>query len=82
MIATRWHASALAAALVMTFAGEAAATAAPDTNGITKIADATQAVPSAAVAEADDDSANCTKSRRRLWVDGEGWIVRRVTTCR
>jgi hypothetical protein len=25
--------------------------------------------------------ANCTKSRKRLWVEDEGWVVRRVTTC-
>ena len=25
--------------------------------------------------------ANCNQSRRRLWVESEGWIVRRVTTC-
>jgi hypothetical protein len=24
---------------------------------------------------------NCNRSRKRLWVEGEGWIVRRVTTC-
>ncbi len=23
----------------------------------------------------------CTRSRKRLFVEGEGWIVRRVTTC-
>jgi hypothetical protein len=23
----------------------------------------------------------CSQSRRRLWVEAEGWIVRRVTTC-
>jgi hypothetical protein len=23
----------------------------------------------------------CDKARRRLWVEGEGWVVRRVTTC-
>ncbi|RVU18669.1 hypothetical protein [Methylobacterium oryzihabitans] len=28
------------------------------------------------------DDGNCTTSRKRLWVDSEGWIVRRVTTCR
>jgi hypothetical protein len=28
-----------------------------------------------------DQDANCTKSRKRLWVEGEGWVVRRVTTC-
>lgn len=32
--------------------------------------------------EAEDDTLACTKSRKRLFVDGEGWIVRRVTTCR
>ncbi|WP_298953519.1 hypothetical protein [uncultured Methylobacterium sp.] len=31
--------------------------------------------------DAQDDG-NCTTSRKRLWVDSEGWIVRRVTTCR
>jgi hypothetical protein len=30
---------------------------------------------------AEDDAA-CTKVRKRLWVDGEGWIVRRVSICR
>jgi hypothetical protein len=33
------------------------------------------------VAPAADEDANCTRSRRRLWVEGEGWVVRRVTTC-
>ena len=80
MIAMRWHVSALAAALVMALTG--AATAAPETNDITKVADAAQAVPSASIVEAEDDAANCTRSRRRLWVDGEGWIVRRITICR
>ncbi|ACA19506.1 conserved hypothetical protein [Methylobacterium sp. 4-46] len=28
------------------------------------------------------DDATCTTSRKRLFVEGEGWIVRRVTTCR
>ena len=32
--------------------------------------------------EAEDETLACTKSRKRLFVDGEGWIVRRVTTCR
>ncbi len=38
--------------------------------------------PVAAVTETDEDTTTCSRSRRRLWVDGEGWIVRRVTTCR
>jgi hypothetical protein len=28
------------------------------------------------------DDAACSKVRKRLWVDGEGWIVRRVSICR
>ena len=27
------------------------------------------------------EEANCMKSRKRLWVEDEGWVVRRVTTC-
>ncbi|WP_244480165.1 hypothetical protein [Methylobacterium sp. Leaf465] len=38
--------------------------------------------PVAAVTESEDESVNCSRSRKRLWVEGEGWIVRRVTTCR
>jgi hypothetical protein len=33
------------------------------------------------IGKAADEGANCTKSRKRLWVEGEGWVVRRVTTC-
>ncbi len=29
-----------------------------------------------------DEDPGCFRARKRLWVDGEGWIVRRVTTCR
>jgi hypothetical protein len=28
------------------------------------------------------DAVECTRVRRRLWVEGEGWIVRRVSLCR
>jgi hypothetical protein len=28
-----------------------------------------------------DDGKTCGQSRQRLFVEGEGWIVRRVTTC-
>jgi hypothetical protein len=28
-----------------------------------------------------DDGLNCSQSRKRLFVEGEGWIVRKVTTC-
>ncbi|MGU3360412.1 hypothetical protein ACLBWX_08775 [Methylobacterium sp. M6A4_1b] len=60
------------------------AVAAPVANqGPDKASVAAPAVtPVAAVTESDDDAVNCSRSRKRLWVEGEGWIVRRVTTCR
>lgn len=24
----------------------------------------------------------CTHTRRRLWLEGEGWVVRKIATCR
>ncbi|AWN54511.1 hypothetical protein [Methylobacterium sp. 17Sr1-1] len=47
--------------------------------GATRDVAATASV-TAPAAEADD--AQCSTSRKKLFVDGEGWIVRRVTTCR
>lgn len=29
----------------------------------------------------DDDTSGCSQSRKRLFVEGEGWIVRKVTIC-
>ncbi len=31
--------------------------------------------------EASDDGLHCSQSRKRLFVESEGWIVRKVTTC-
>ena len=28
-----------------------------------------------------EEQENCLRSRKRLWVEGGGWVVRRVTTC-
>jgi hypothetical protein len=39
------------------------------------------ATTSSIAVPAPAQDANCQKSRKRLWVEGEGWIVRRVTTC-
>jgi hypothetical protein len=38
------------------------------------------AEPAATGSAGNEES--CFTARRKLWVDGEGWIVRRVTTCR
>ncbi|GJD97542.1 hypothetical protein OCOJLMKI_4774 [Methylobacterium iners] len=81
MNATKSHVPALAGAALMTFAWIAAASAAPAVRA-TKVADAGQAVAATPAIDNEDDGSNCTRSRKRLWVDGEGWIVRRVTTCR
>nr|USU34031.1 hypothetical protein NG677_10395 [Methylobacterium sp. OTU13CASTA1] len=78
--------SAMAAgALFVTCVGLSGAQAAPAANQGSSEASALPSRPITAVAamtEGDDDLTNCSRSRRRLWVDGEGWIVRRVTTCR
>ena len=29
-----------------------------------------------------DHQASCDRTRKRFWVEGEGWIVRRVAVCR
>ena len=46
-----------------------------------KVADAGPQVHSAISVDRDDE-ASCSRSRRRLWIEGEGWVVRRITTCR
>jgi hypothetical protein len=48
-----------------------------------KAVEATGSVKQAAavVDEPAAEASNCSKARRRLWVEGEGWIVRRITTC-
>jgi hypothetical protein len=37
---------------------------------------------SGTVAAVVADDVECPRIRRKLWVEGEGWIVRRVTLCR
>ncbi|MEE7504208.1 hypothetical protein ACLBXO_27430 [Methylobacterium sp. C33D] len=46
----------------------------------TKVAEAAPQVHPVSV-ERDDD-VTCSRARRRLWIEGEGWVVRRITTCR
>jgi hypothetical protein len=70
-----------AASALLLLAGLATGQAGPASNE-TKVAEAapSQVHPVAAV-ERDDD-ASCSRARRRLWIEGEGWVVRRITTCR
>lgn len=47
----------------------------------TKVADAGPQMHAPAGADRDDE-VSCSRARRRLWIEGEGWVVRRITTCR
>ncbi|GJD36965.1 hypothetical protein [Methylobacterium aerolatum] len=44
-------------------------------------AEATSAVRPVSVTTPEPGPA-CGRSRRRLWIEGEGWVVRKVPTCR
>jgi hypothetical protein len=46
----------------------------------TKLAEADPATTSS-LAKAVEDEPACARPRRRLWVEGEGWVVRRVSAC-
>jgi hypothetical protein len=59
-------------------AGEGTAKAAKETVATVAVKD--PETTSSVGAGANED-AGCSISRRRLFVEGEGWIVRRVTTC-
>ncbi|MCJ2090105.1 hypothetical protein MKK88_29575 [Methylobacterium sp. E-005] len=67
--------AASAALLLMTATAQASGEPAN-----TKVADAGPQVH--AVAADRDDEVSCSRARRRLWIEGEGWVVRRITTCR
>lgn len=43
-----------------------------------------QVVPEAAprVAWTAGDAVSCSRTRRKFWQDGEGWIVKTVSVCR
>jgi hypothetical protein len=89
---TRAGGIAAGTALFMSFASLAftPAAAASSSARVTKSTTAAVAEPSRAGARdpqttssinAAEDQENCLRSRKRLWVEGEGWVVRRVTTC-
>ncbi|WP_375464073.1 hypothetical protein [uncultured Methylobacterium sp.] len=73
---------ALAALLAAASATHAAPAASAATEGVTKVAEVGATVRPASVTDGEDEAGTCSRIRRRLWVQGEGWIVRRVTTCR
>jgi hypothetical protein len=48
---------------------------------VTTVASKDPETTSSIAQDQNDDGPTCDRSRKRLWVEGEGWIVRRVTTC-
>jgi hypothetical protein len=46
-----------------------------------KLAQAEPATTSSLGKGAADEQPVCDRPRRRLWVEGEGWVVRRVSAC-
>ena len=81
MIAHPTAAAAFGHVLIGLTAGPAHA-APPAGRSAPQMAEATQVSQTATASDSEEDSANCNKQRRRLWIEGEGWIVRRVTICR
>ena len=47
----------------------------------TKVAEADPVTTSSLAKTATDEDTFCSRPRRRLWVEGEGWVVRRVSAC-
>lgn len=74
--------SAALAALVLFAAASVPSTAAPAAGQAGRERpEAVKRVADTATA-AEDESGTCNRARRRLWVEGEGWVVRRITVCR
>jgi hypothetical protein len=46
-----------------------------------KLAQAEPAVTGSVSKAPGDEQPGCDRARRRLWIEGEGWVVRRVSTC-
>ncbi len=64
------------------FAASASSKARVATVQPAKTADADGPATTGSTKASEEDEAGCYRERRKLWVDGEGWIVRRVTLCR
>jgi hypothetical protein len=47
----------------------------------TKLAEADPATTSSLSKATAEEEQACSRPRRRLWVEGEGWVVRRVSAC-
>jgi hypothetical protein len=81
-VASAWLLGALSLAAPACAASHDAdrATAQPAREKVTTLASQDPETTSSIRTGASEDL-NCARSRKRLFVEGEGWIVRRVTTC-
>ena len=76
---------AIALGSVLACAGPAAAgpkAAEPTRIAAAELSRAADSADGASAIVKSDEEPGCYRARKRLWVEGEGWIVRRVTTCR
>ena len=73
----------LGVAVLLSIGLGCAAIAAPSSvdRAASTLADGMPVAPVAAT-DSEEDAASCSKSRKRLWIEGEGWVVRKVLTCR
>ncbi|UMY18748.1 hypothetical protein MMB17_05345 [Methylobacterium organophilum] len=81
MIARTSSMVALAGALMIGFSAAGQAAPGQADRSPSKVAEASPVKP-VSVGEAEEEATNCMKPRKRLWIEGEGWVVRRVTICR
>lgn len=73
----------LGSVLALAAGGPAEAASRAQKPEVSKLADKGSYASTGAIAKpkaADDEG--CFQARKKLWVEGEGWIVRRVATCR
>ena len=50
--------------------------------GASKVAQAAEPTTTSSISKTpSSDEPACNRARRRLWVEGEGWVVRRITAC-
>jgi hypothetical protein len=83
LFASAWFVGTLSLAALPAYAASHdvdRATAQPAREKVTALASQDPETTSSIRTGASEDL-NCARSRKRLFVEGEGWIVRRVTTC-
>jgi hypothetical protein len=82
-----WAVACAALGLAAASAEAAAPARSSERPGVTRSAAAampageTSVEVTSSIGAAAPDERPCERSRKRLWVEGEGWVVRKVATC-